>query len=142
MIFSFSKTIYGYECDVYGHLNNANYLHLLEAARSEAMVDIGLPIAKLNAMGIQFFVYRVEMDFLRAVELDEIATVKSCFFEMNRLKGRWKQEVYNPRGEKCLSATLTVVFAGDGVAKRLPVDVYDQIRAYGETEQDEKPAGK
>jgi len=44
MIANFRKRIYGYECDLYGHLHNTNYLNILEAARSEALVDVGMPV--------------------------------------------------------------------------------------------------
>lgn len=130
MIFTFQKRIYGFECDIYGHLNNANYLQLLEAARSEASIEMKLPVGELKDRGIQMFVYRFELNYLKSVDLEEIATVKSSFSEISRLKGIWHQEVYNAKGEKCLDALLTVVFASEGKAKRLPVEVYEQFRMY------------
>jgi YbgC/YbaW family acyl-CoA thioester hydrolase len=132
MIFTYKKKIYGYECDIYGHLNNANYLQMLEAARSEAMIVMDIPLARMNDMGIQFFVYRVEMDYLKALDLEETVTVKSCFFEVNRLKGKWKQEVYNSKDEKCFQAIITVVHASEGKAKRLPVKEYELIASFVE----------
>jgi YbgC/YbaW family acyl-CoA thioester hydrolase len=125
MIFSYSKKIYGYECDIYGHLNNANYLMLLEAARSDALVEMDLPIAKLLTMGIQFFVLRYELDYLKALELEDTVSVKSWFYSTNRIKGLWKQEIYNSRGELCFVAHLTVVYAAEGKAKRLPPEISD-----------------
>jgi len=133
MIFTYQKRIYGFECDIYGHLNNANYLQLLEAARSEASIDMNLPISKLKEQNIQLFVYRFEIDYLKAVDIDEIATVKSYFFEINRIKGKWQQEVYNQKDELCLRAVLTAVFASDGKAARLPMDVYEQYKHFMET---------
>lgn len=130
MIFTFNKKVYGYECDIYGHLNNANYLQVLEAARSEAMIVMDIPLARMNEMGIQFFVYRVEMDYLKSVDLEEIITVKSRFFEVNRLKGKWRQEIFNAKGEKCFEAIITVVHASAGKAKRLPPEAYEKIRFF------------
>jgi YbgC/YbaW family acyl-CoA thioester hydrolase len=130
MIFTYQKRIYGFECDIYGHLNNANYLQLLEAARSEALIDMKLPIVELKERGVQLFVYRFELDYLKSVDLDEIATVKSSFSEINRIKGIWHQEVFNRNGDKCLNAILTVVFAADGKASRLPMDVFNQFKQY------------
>lgn len=130
MIFSFEKKIYGYECDIYGHMNNANYLMMLEAARSDALVEMGIPIAKLMEMNIQLFVYHYELDYLKALELEERVTVKSWFYEVNRLKGFWKQEVYNSRSELCFVAKFTVVHASDGKAKRLPIDTYEYFRNF------------
>ncbi len=130
MVFTFSKKIYGFECDIYGHMNNAIYLQLLEAARSEAMIEMNIPLSGLKAIGVQFFVYRVELDYLKALDLEEVATVKSWFYQMNRLKGRWHQDVYNSHGEKCLEAELLIVFASEGKAKRLPVAVYEDFMQY------------
>jgi len=56
--------------------------------------------------------------------------VKSRFFEVNRIKGKWHQEVYNAKGEKCMDAYLTIVHASDGAAKRLPQDVYEMIASF------------
>jgi len=130
MIFEFKKKIYGYECDIYGHMNNANYLMMLEAARSDALVEMEMPIAKLMELNIQLFVLRYELDYIKALELEDIITVKSWFYDVNRLKGFWRQEVYNSAGELCFVAKFTVVHASEGKAKRLPVDLYDHFHAY------------
>ncbi|MCB5259038.1 MAG: thioesterase family protein [Candidatus Cloacimonetes bacterium] len=127
MIFTFKKKIYGYECDIYGHLNNANYLMMLEAARSDALVKMDMPIKKLLAMGIQFFVLHYELDYLKAVDLEEDVSVRSWFNKTNRIKGFWHQEVYNSQGELCFKAALTVVYASGGKAKRLPPEISDHF---------------
>jgi len=111
-------------------MNNANYLQLLEAARSEAMIDMNIPLSALKHMNIQFFVYRVELDYLKSLDLEEVVTVKSWFYEMNRLKGKWHQEVFNSAGEKCFAADLLIVFASEGKAKRLPVQVWEDFMQY------------
>jgi YbgC/YbaW family acyl-CoA thioester hydrolase len=130
MIFEYKKKIYGYECDIYSHLNNANYLMLLEAARSEAMEVMDTPLAKLLQMGIQFFVLRYELDYLKAVELEDTVLVRSWFYSTNRIKGLWQQEIYNSRGDLCFVAHLTVVYAQNGKAKRLPPEISDHFLKY------------
>jgi len=133
MIFAFNKRIYGYECDIYGHLNNANYLQLLEAARSEALYEMNLAQSDLQKKGIQLFVHYGEISFIKAIDHDEVITVKSCFTEMNRIKGKWHQEIYNATNEICFTADITIVFASEGKAKRLPVEVFEQLLPYIET---------
>jgi len=130
MIFTFKKKIYGYECDIYGHMNNANYLMMLEAARSEALVEMNMPIAKLMREGIQLFVLRYELDYLKALELEDTVIVKSWFYDINRLKGFWKQEVSNSAGELCFVAHFIVVHASGGKAKRLPVETFEHFAQY------------
>lgn len=130
MIFSFHKKIYGYECDIYGHMNNAAYLQMLEAARSEALVEMQLPIVKLMQMDIQLFVLHYELDYLKALDLEDTVSVKSWFYEVNRLKGFWRQEVYNSAVELCFVANFTVVHASQGKAKRLPQHIFEQLVQY------------
>ncbi len=103
MLYTFHRKIYGYECDIYGHLNNSNYLQILEAARSDALTEMDMPISRLNSMGIQIFVLRYELDFIKAVELEDIIEVRSAEREISRLRARWTQDVYNSRGELCLA---------------------------------------
>jgi len=137
MVFAFTKRIYGYECDIYGHLNNANYLQLLESARSEALFDMNLAQSDLQQKGVQLFVHYVEMSFIKAIDHDERITVTSCFTEMNRIKGKWNQEIYNAAGEKCFAANITIVFASEGKAKRLPTEVYELFLHYLENKNAE-----
>ncbi|MCB5270348.1 MAG: acyl-CoA thioesterase [Candidatus Cloacimonetes bacterium] len=134
MIFEFTKKIYGYECDIYGHMNNANYLMMLEAARSDALVEMGMPITLLLKMNIQLFVLRYELDYLKALELEDKVTVKSWFYEINRLKGFWKQEVYDSKGDLCFVANFTVVHASEGKAKRLSPEVFARLEKFLEKE--------
>lgn len=134
MIFEFNKKIYGYECDIYGHMNNANYLMMLEAARSDALTEMDMPIAMLMKMNIQLFVLRYELDYIKALELEDTVTIKSWFYEINRLKGFWKQEVYDSAGDLCFVANFTVVHASEGKAKRLSPKVFEHLLRFLETE--------
>jgi len=136
MTWTFTKRIYGYECDIYGHLNNANYLQLLEAARSEALYKMNLAQSDLQEKGVQLLVHKVEMNYIKAIDHDEIVTVKSRFVEINRIKGIWIQGIFNAQEEKCFEANLTIVFASKGKAKRLPVEVYELFLPYIEEKQD------
>ncbi len=130
MVFEYKKKIYGYECDIYGHLNNANYLQMLEAARSEALIEMDLPIARLLEMGLQIFVIRFELDYLKAIELEEWVTVKSWVKEMNRLRSTWYQEVYDSAGVLCFQSVLTAVFARNGKAARISPEMYTHFQKY------------
>ena len=68
MIFEFQKRLNGYECDVYGHLNNANYLQLLEAARVEAMIKMGMSIKRMRELNLQILIRNFNLDYKRAVQ--------------------------------------------------------------------------
>lgn len=130
MVFEFSKRIYGFECDVYGHLNNANYLQLLECARAEAMIEMGMSVARMRQLDLQVFIRNFTLDYRLALEHEDIITIKSWFGEMNRIKGLWVQQIYNSRGELCFEAQMVGVFASGGKAQRLPQEVFELFLKY------------
>lgn len=130
MSFSFKKRIYGYECDIYGHLNNANYLPILEAARSEAMQDMGVTINRMLEQRWHIYILHFELDYIKAVQLEDIIEVKSRIVWMSRVKGQWIQEIYNSAGELCFTAKLIAVFAFEGKPARLAPQFYDVFVRY------------
>lgn len=52
-----------YECDIQGIVNNANYLHYLEACRHEFIESRGVEFADLHRRGIDVVVAQLEMKF-------------------------------------------------------------------------------
>lgn len=133
MSFTFTKRIYGYECDIYGHLNNANYLPILEAARSEALQEMNVPIQKLLDMQWHLYVHRFELDYIKSIQLEDTITVKSKVLTLNKVKSTWQQEFYNSRGDLCFKALMTAVFAYQGKPARLIPEIYDVFAKYLET---------
>ena len=119
MIFDFTKKIYGYECDVYGHLNNAVYLQLYEAARAEALISMEMPVARLKEQGIMLFLIKVEIEYKKGVELEDTVTIKTMITKNDRLKALWYQEIYNSKGELCSFANITGVYVSDGKPTRI-----------------------
>ncbi|MDZ4182377.1 MAG: acyl-CoA thioesterase, partial [Candidatus Cloacimonadaceae bacterium] len=71
MIFEYQKRIFGYDCDVYGHLNNSSYLQLLEAARAEALITMDMSISRMRELDLQIFILRFELDYLKAIDLED-----------------------------------------------------------------------
>jgi acyl-CoA thioester hydrolase len=125
MEFSYKKRIYGYECDIYGHLNNANYLPILEAARSEALQVIEMPIQKLLELDWMMLVRRVEMEFIKSVQLEDIVEVRSKIVEMNKLRSTWHQEIYNSSNELCFTGRLGIVHVHGDKPARVPEEIYN-----------------
>jgi len=130
MQFKFNKRIYGFECDIYGHLNNANYLTLLEAARSEALQEMGMPIQKLLDIKWHMYVLRFELDFVKALQLEDIVEVRSKVMTLSKVKSTWQQEIYNSKGELCFRAIPTVVFAYEGKPARLIPEIMSVFESY------------
>ena len=126
----YKRRIFGYECDIYGHLNNANYLHLYEEARADALEQMGLAVRELNKSGYHIYLTSIELSFKRGIPLEETVTIKSSINEMNRVSTIWEQKIYNCKNELCNTATVKGVFVKNGKPVRLPKEIYKQFKKY------------
>lgn len=122
-MFEFKRKIYGYECDVYGHLNNSNYLQLLEAGRAEALNEMGIPVAKLLEWGISIFVTNIDISYIRPLKIEHVARVVTKTSKITRVKGIWEQEIYNHDNTLCTRAIVTGVFTSKSKPLRIPKDL-------------------
>ncbi|MDX9976735.1 MAG: thioesterase family protein [Candidatus Cloacimonadales bacterium] len=119
MIFVKERKIYGYECDIYGHLNNSNYLQFYESARSDALTDMNFPIKQFNDQGIHLYITRIELDYKAGVFLEDVVTIKSWMSTANRLGSTWIQKLYNSQRQLCNQAIVKVVHAKNGKPFRI-----------------------
>ncbi len=82
-----------YECDVQGHVNNANYQHYFEVTRHEFLESVGLNFARLHNEGIDAVVARVDIRYKSPLYgMDEFrCTIKSI--KRKRVSYIFHQEV-------------------------------------------------
>ena len=86
-----------YECDTYGHVNNAVYLHYLEFARENYMRDLGISFNEMRASGIGLVVARVSIDYRRPAMPEDRLTIITRPLKRTRIGGVLGQRVL--RGE-------------------------------------------
>lgn len=130
MILEYKRKIFGYECDIYGHLNNANYLHLYEEARADTLEQMNMPIRKLADLGFHIYLTNIEINFVKGIPLESTITIKSRIDSMNRLTSIWIQEIYNTQEELCNTAIVKGAFVKDGKPIRLPKEIFEQFRKF------------
>jgi len=90
-----------YECDMNGHVNNANYLHYLEYARHEYLKAVGFDFKGSLEAGYGLFVTRVEIDYKRPAVLDDALTVESVPVKKGAVSGVMAQAIR--RGDELLA---------------------------------------
>jgi len=129
-MFEFKRKIYGYECDVYGHLNNSNYLQLLEAGRAEALIEMGIPVAKLLELNISIFVSNIDISYIKPLKMEEVAKVMTKTIKITKVKGIWLQEIYNEANELSTKALVTGVFTTKGKPVRIPMELFNIMIKY------------
>ena len=82
-----------YECDSYGHVNNAVYLNYLEAARHDLLASVGLDYAALRAAGHGLVVARIDIRYRRPVVEGDTLAVYSRPIKRLRIGGVMEQRV-------------------------------------------------
>jgi acyl-CoA thioester hydrolase len=86
-------TVRTYECDSYGHVNNANYLNYLEFARYEFLKAIGFDYPESVKKGYGLFIARIEIDYKKPALADQVLTIKSKPIKKGAASGVIAQEI-------------------------------------------------
>ena len=109
MICECNLTVRTYECDSYGHVNNANYLHYLEYARHNFLKDVGFDYAAMMKAGYGIYVARIEIDYIKPALLDNELLIKSWSVKKGAVSGVIAQEVWRG-GDLLCKAKVTWAF--------------------------------
>ena len=109
-----------YECDSYGHVNNANYLNYLEFARYELLKDVGFDYPAMANAGYGIFVARIEIDYKRPAITDDELLIKSWPVKKGAVSGVIAQQIW--RGDDLLiEAKVTWAFVDSkGMPTKIP----------------------
>ncbi len=130
MIFEYGRTIYGYECDIYGHLNNANYQHIYEEARSDLLDRIGISLKYLKDSGIFIYLRKIEMEYIKGVPFGSAILIESRIDRLTRVKSVWIQEMYNENNTLMNRAIIEGVFTKNDKPFRIPPDLEDKFLSF------------
>lgn len=128
MVYEYRAKIYGYDCDIYGHLNNANYQNIYEAARSEMLDELGLPLSLLLSEGIHIYVRKITIEYLKGVTFGSEVTVRSRIGSLSRVKSVWYQEIYSSEDDLLNKAMVEGVFTKNGKPFRIPAEMERKLQ--------------
>jgi acyl-CoA thioester hydrolase len=120
MISKCSLKVRTYECDSYGHVNNANYLNYLEFARYELLKDVGFDYSSMIAAGYGVYIARIEIDYKRPAVADDELLIKSWPIKKGAVSGVIAQEIRRAE-ELLVGAKVTWAFVDSkGMPARIP----------------------
>ena len=111
-----------YECDSYGHVNNAVYLNYLEFARMETLEQKGFTLDKLKELGFMVFIRRIEIDYKYPANMGDNLIIRTYVHDHRKSSGTFAQDIFRKSDEKPIaSAKVTWVFTNlKGRAIRIP----------------------
>lgn len=112
-------TVRTYECDSYGHVNNATYLNYLEVARYEFLKDIHFDYHGMIEAGYGVYIARVEIDYKKSARVDDRLLILSWPVKKGAVSGIIAQEIR--RGDAIIAeAKVTWAFVD---SKGIPVKI-------------------
>jgi acyl-CoA thioester hydrolase len=113
MVCECSLQVRTYECDSYGHVNNANYLNYLEYARYEFLKTIGFDYPAVIRAGFGVYVARIEIDYKKPALPDDMLLIRSRPVKKGAVSGIIAQQIL--RGDELLAeANVTWAFVDSG----------------------------
>lgn len=120
MVCECTLTVRTYECDSYGHVNNANYLNYLEYARYELLKTIGFDYPAAIAAGYGVYIARVEIDYKRSAVPDDVLLIRSWPVKKGAVSGIIAQRI--SRGDDVIAeAKVTWAFVdSQGIPVKIP----------------------
>jgi YbgC/YbaW family acyl-CoA thioester hydrolase len=120
---TFQLTVRSFECDSYAHVNNAVYLHYLEAARMEFLSDIGFDYDKMRKMGFAIYIARINIAYKAPAFTNDILHIKTVPIKRRKTNGIFHQTVLKEE-DVVAEAEVTWVFVNEsGVPSRIPPEL-------------------
>ena len=87
-------TVRSYECDSYGHVNNANYLNYLEYGRMEYLHAIGFDYTGLVTAGYYLYVTHIDIYYKASAVLDDKLFIEVVPTKLKAVQGSFHQKIY------------------------------------------------
>lgn len=82
-----------YECDSYGHVNNANYVHYLEYARGEYMKAVHFDYPRLIAEGYFTVITRIDIAYRASAFAEDELDIETYPVERRHIAGAFRQVI-------------------------------------------------
>lgn len=109
-----------YECDSYGHVNNAVYLNYLEYGRMEYLHQIQFDYKGLVAAGYYLYVTHIDIHYKSSAFLDDQLFIDVTPVQLRAVSGTFHQTVRKADGTVCAEADVTWASVKEGQLSRIP----------------------
>ena len=97
-----------YECDLYGHVNNAVYLNYLEAARVEFLSKLGFTLQALKEAGFLLPIIKIEIEYKKPLYAEDEIRVSVQWQLRGKSSSVFEQKILNSSsGEVAAKAKIT-----------------------------------
>ena len=111
-----------YECDAYGHVNNANYVRYMQETAFDASAVAGYGIARYQEMGRIWLVRDTDIEYLQPLRYGDSVSIKTWVADMRRVRSQRAYEFRNDAtGELVARAHTDWVFLDTNTGRPTPI---------------------
>jgi acyl-CoA thioester hydrolase len=96
-----------YECDWYGHLNNANYLRYMQETAMDASAAAGYDFERYAELGHHWLIRETEIEYLRPVRYNDRVDVRTWVADFQRVRSRRSYRFYLANTEELVARAET-----------------------------------
>ena len=120
MKYTSSLVVRTYECDSYGHVNNAVYLNYLEYGRMEYLHQIGFDYKGLVSAGFYLYITHIDIYYKSSAFLDDELYIDVEPTSLKAVSGTFHQVVRKKGGTVCAEADVYWASVKDGRPSKIP----------------------
>ena len=124
-MFSTTIKVRTYECDSYGHVNNATFLNYCEVARVELLEKMGYDLAGLKKAGFLLVIVKIEMEYKRPAYANDELEVSVDWIERGKTSAAFAQEIINRKTNE-LAARAKIIWVSTDL-KGKPIAIPDVL---------------
>lgn len=109
-IFKQTFRVRSYECDFYGHVNNANYLRYMQQAAIDASADAGWDEARYRKVGHLWLIHETDIEYLLPLRFGDTVEITTWAADFRRVRSTRYYELRNGKGEMVARAKTDWVY--------------------------------
>lgn len=117
-----------YECDMYGHVNNAAFLNYCEFARVEFLAQLGYSLQGLQKAGFVLPIIKVEIEYKRPVFAGDNLIVSVEWIRRGRSSAVFEQKIIK-KDENKIAAHVLITWVTTNAAGK-PISLPEELLAH------------
>ena len=121
-----------YETNQMGIVHHSNYIRYFECGRLAMLDEVGLPMHKIEQMGIMLPIISVECRYRYPAKLGDRLKIVTRFDELPRARFTVFSEVYNQDGQLLVEGSVSMGFIDSATRRpvRCPENLSDLFAEY------------
>lgn len=126
-----------YECDAYGHVNNANYVRYMQEAAFDASAAVGYPYERYNEIRRLWLIRETDVEYLSPLRYGDRVTVRTWVHDFRRSRSRRMYELRRAGSDEMVARGCTdwvFIDSESGRPTRIPAEMVKAFMPEGAPE--------